>query len=204
MDSYEESISTGESACTPFLPLLCRYFISDISLKYMGPCLMSELASNSTADAYLNVEESGVFIQLSDKYEQSCENTRKGDHGATAKFWIFYIDLVQPYLLLDRACRMNDVDFYIYAIQQMCPIFFAAHCLNYARWMTRYYLNLLNMKHTHEGIHAVFERGALSIRCTSKSFSCCAIDLTLQQTVNKDAILEGHTVYFALLQLHGC
>jgi len=87
------------------------------------------------------------------------------------------------YLLLDRACRTNDVDLYIYA----CPIFFATSCPNYARWMTRYHLNLLNVEYAHEGIRRIFDGGAFSIRWTSKSFSRSAVDLTLEQTVNKDA-----------------
>jgi len=75
---------------------------------------------------------------------------------------------------------MNDVDHFIYAIQQICPIFFATHRPNYARWMTGYYLNLLSMEHTHEGSRAMFEGGALSVLRTSKSFSRCAVDLTLK------------------------
>ena len=58
---------------------------------------------------------------------------------------------------------MNDVDLYIYALGQMCPVFFATQRPNYARWMTRYHLNLLNMEQTHEGIRTVFEDGAFSI-----------------------------------------
>ena len=43
------------------------------------------------------------------------------------------------------------------------------------------------MENTHERIRANFEGGALSVRRTPKSFSRCAADLTLEQTINKDA-----------------
>ena len=52
--------------------------------------------------------------------------------------------------------------------------------------MVRSCINLQNMDTTHAGIRATFENGALSIRHTAKSFSRCAVDLTLEQTVNKD------------------
>ena len=32
-----------------------------------------------------------------------------------------------------------------------------------------------------------FERGAISIQQTSKAFLCSSVDLTLEQTINKDA-----------------
>jgi hypothetical protein len=69
----------------------------------------------------------------------------------------------------------------------MIPLFFATHHPNYARWMSRYHLNLMNMEHAHPGIRDVFDAGALSIRRASKSFARSAVDLTLEQTVNKDA-----------------
>ena len=102
-------------------------------------------------------------------------------------FWITYVDLVHVYLLFELACRTNDIDLYIHALGKMCPIFFATHRPNYARWMTKYQLNLLNMESTHEGIWSMFEGGALSICRTPKTFSRTVVDLTLEQTVNKDA-----------------
>lgn len=95
-----------------------------------------------------------------------------------------YIDLVHLYLLLDYACRTNDMDLYIHALD---PVFFATHRPNYARWMTKYHLNLMNMDYSHEIIRAVFEGGALSIWRTGKNFSRSAVNLSLEQTVNKDA-----------------
>ena len=69
----------------------------------------------------------------------------------------------------------------------MIPIFFAANRPNYARWMVVYHLNLLNMHITHPGVIDTLFKGALSIRRTDKHFSRCPVDLTLEQTVNRDA-----------------
>ena len=91
-----------------------------------------------------------------ERYDEYCGCTRRGEHGKPAIYWMTYIDLVKIYLLLDRACRTNDVDLYIYALGHMLFVFFATHRPSYARWMTRYLLNLINMKHSHPGIRPIF------------------------------------------------
>ena len=82
---------------------------------------------------------------------------------------------------------MTDEDLYTYALGLLCPLFFATHKPNYARWMSLYHLNLLNMDMTHPGIRSSFQRGALSIRRSRHTFSRSAVDITLEQTVNRDA-----------------
>ena len=149
--------------------------------------LLKHFACNPTPESIDRLLSSDAINTLLVRYEKFCECTRHGYHGATAKFWIIYVDLVHLYLHMDWACRTNNIDLYIYALGQMCPIFFATHRPNYARWMTRYHLNLINMEHTHEGIRSMFEGGALSIRRTSSTFSRSPIDLALEQTINKDA-----------------
>lgn len=116
-----------------------------------------------------------------DKYRVA---TLRGEHGSTAQFWMMYVYLVHIFLRFSRACRTNDVDLFVYTLSQMCPIFISANHTNYARWMVKYYLNLVNMEVTHPGIREVFENGVLSVRITGKSFARTPVDITLQQTVN--------------------
>ena len=82
------------------------------------------------------------YKYLMESYEHSVQQTLDGEHGNTARFWMTYITLVKAYLMLSRACRTNDVDLFVYALSQMCPVFFAASHQNYARWMDRYCLRL--------------------------------------------------------------
>ena len=63
-----------------------------------------------------------------------------------------YIDLAQLYLLFSRACHTNDLELFIFCLGKMCAVFFAANRNNYARWMVRYHLNLLNVDTTHPGV----------------------------------------------------
>ena len=112
----------------------------------------------------------------------------RGDHESTARFCMVYVRLVNIFLMFSRAYRNNDVDLFIYALGEMCPIFFAGYGPNYARWVVRYYLNLVNMENSHPGIRHILQNGALSVNRSSRSFSRTPVNITLEQTVNADAV----------------
>ena len=150
---------------------------------------LQELQTNiGIADVLMNeLEESPVFQGYMAEYEKFAHDTRSGRHGATAAFWMLYGDLVELYLLFSRATRMNDLDLFIYCLGKMAPLFFATSHPNYARWMVRYYLNLMNVNETHPGVREMLEDGALSVGRTGRRFSRVPVDLALEQTINADA-----------------
>ncbi len=53
--------------------------------------------------------------------------------------------------------------------------------------MILYVLKLLNIDLTHPGAWTLPVNGALSIKCTNKPFTRCAVDLTLESIINADA-----------------
>ena len=134
-----------------------------------------------------DVESADEMLHFLEEYEAFSQLTREGKHGATARYWMIYIDLISVYFLFSRACRTNDVDLFIYSLSLMCPVFFSANKQNYARYMVRFILNLLNMDTTHPGVRQMLEKGALTIRRSSKPFSRLPVDMTLEQTINADA-----------------
>ncbi len=81
-------------------------------------------------------------------------------------------------------------------------MFFAGNRPNYARWMVKYHLNLLNIDKTHPGLRYILEHGAMSVKRTLKPFSRAAVDLALEQTVNADAA-SRHTGIAAFTQSEG-
>ena len=54
----------------------------------------------------------------------------------------------------------------------------------------------MNMEKTHPGITEDFDAGIISLRRTNKPFSASAIDLTLEQTQNKDAANSATGIYY--------
>ena len=69
----------------------------------------------------------------------------------------------------------------------MIPVFFATNYHNYGRWMTFYVLELLNIDTSHPGLRPTLENGSFSVRQTKSSSARSPVELTLEQTVNKDA-----------------
>lgn len=124
------------------------------------------------------------FIQ---QYEEFCQKTKEGDLGSTAMFWMNYIDMITIWMQFSRACRTNDFNLFVYSLYLMIPMFFVTNKHNYARWMVRYCLNLINIDRSHPGLRDVLGKGALSVRRTSNNFSRNPVDMTLEQTINQDA-----------------
>ena len=79
------------------------------------------------------------------KYEMYCDDTLSGARGKTAMFWMMYCHLVDLYFLFHGAMKKCDVDLYAYVLHDMSKIFFTTNHQNYAKWMTRYSLELLNL-----------------------------------------------------------
>ena len=121
------------------------------------------------------------------RYRAYIKCTLRGYHGSSARFGIIYVHLVPIYIRFNRACRTNDGELYIYAVEELISVLFAANRPIYTRWVMKYHRNLLNMEDSHPGINQVLCNGALSIRRTDKNFSRSVVDLTLEQTINADA-----------------
>ena len=141
---------------------------------------------------------SPTLQRLFEQYEKYRQDTLDGKHGPTAQFWIIYVYFMDLYHLMSRAFRTGDYQLYIHVIPEIISILFAFNHQNYARWLTRFHDNLLRMEDTHPGITEEFENGAISIRRTKKAYSRIPVDLTLEQTINKDAAspLTGKKPYF--------
>ena len=85
---------------------------------------------------------------------------------------------------LQRCVKMNDVGGYIKIFPTLLVVYFALNRPNYARWGT---LFLHKLKSADPELREVLENGAFSIRRTKKNYSRSAVDLSLEQTVNRDS-----------------
>ena len=125
------------------------------------------------------------FRKLSDDYEEFFHQTIRGKLGETASFWAVYVYLVNRlYREFQRSVRTNDVELYKQVLQSMIEVFFSLNRPNYARWGS-YFLERL--KHLDKQALEILKAGAFSTRRTTKAYSRSAIDLTLEQSVNRDA-----------------
>ena len=118
------------------------------------------------------------------KYGMDCENTMSGACGKTAKFWMIYCHLVDLYLLFHGAMKTCDVDLFTYVLHDMSKIFFTTNHQNYAKWMTRYSLELLNIDLP---MRIMLINGGLSVRRSKNHFSGVGVDMASEQMINGEA-----------------
>ena len=67
-----------------------------------------------------------------------------GSHGKTAGFWINYTYLMDMYLMLHCAMKMNDIQLFACALSDQFN-FFSINHHNYANLMTLYSLELMSL-----------------------------------------------------------
>lgn len=135
-----------------------------------------------------NIDRTMYRLQdLLKHYSSFIEETVAGSNGRTAQFISIYIQFIEYYLNFERSIRTSDVNLYIYSLYKIGSLFFTFNHFNYARWISKYLDQLVNLSETNPDILAQLGNGALSVRRTAKNFCRSAVDLTLEQTVNANA-----------------
>ena len=117
------------------------------------------------------------------------QDTKEGKLDKTAQFWASYINFMHLYHEFTRNIRMGDLEAVISCLPKQIS-FFALNHSNYARWLVKYYDSILKLNETHLEVYNEFKQGWFTIRRTEKPFSSTAIDLTLEQTINAEAVSQ--------------
>ena len=81
----------------------------------------------------------------------------------------------------------GDFDLFVDTLPRLNGLFFAFNQPNYARAMARYHDNHLTVGATHPGLIEELKTGGLTMRRTWKPFSATHVDLTVEQTVNRNS-----------------
>ena len=58
---------------------------------------------------------------------------------------------------------------------------------NYARYMTLYSLELLNLEHSNAAVYEMLKKGGFSVRRNEQQFKRVAVDMCLKQSINAEA-----------------
>lgn len=139
----------------------------------------------SDCDGSDELMDKAPFRDLMERYESFFHDVMNKKYGNTAAYWAMYIYLInRVYRELQRALRTNDIDGYVRVLPSIIDVFFSLNRPNYARWGSLFLDKLRKMS---PDAREVLEVGAFSIRRTQKSYARSAIDLTLEQTINRDA-----------------
>lgn len=76
----------------------------------------------------------------------------KSATNSTMAMWMLYMEMVQTLLLFIRATRENDWELHLSAVRSMLPWFFVTDRVNYARYGSIYWLEMISMDTTHPGM----------------------------------------------------
>ena len=116
----------------------------------------NEIESIRNGDDYTPFKE---VQDMLDDYKEYLEETKTRKCGKTAQFWIGYTEWMHLYHKYIRRIRIGDFDLYIYCLPKFASLFFALNNQNYARWLVKYYDNLLKLSETHPEVYKDFQEG---------------------------------------------
>ena len=134
-------------------------------------------------EEYLAVNDS--FHGHLKSYNIFFKQVMDGQLGPTAAYWSTYVYMVnRVYRQLQQAMHTNDVDLYVSVLPTVLDIFFGLNRPNYARWGC---LFLQKLQSLQPECRELLDLGAFSIRRTTKNYARTAVDMCLEQTVNKNA-----------------
>ena len=171
--------------CTRIHQILAAVMERELFSKYLKVMEDEEsLATEVMSNYNVTVDHCDIsFVNIMKRYESFFHDVVDGKHGSTAAYWATYVYLINRVCReLQRALRTNNVDGYVRVLSYVIEICFALNRPNYARWGSLFLYKLTPMDLR---AREIFEAGAMSIRRTKKSYARSAVDMTLEQTVNK-------------------
>ena len=106
--------------------------------------------------------------------------------------WNSFIEMVEILRLFVRGTREGNFELHLASVRSMLPWFFAYDRQNYARFLTIYWFEMMQLETTHPEIYASFCEGEFVVqRHTDHPFSQLACDLVIEQTVNRESKTGG-------------
>ena len=92
---------------------------------------------------------------------------------------------------------MNDFQLHLASLYSLCPILFAYDHTNYARYLPVYLMTMMNLNVTHPGAENLLRNNGFSVRRSSVLLSRNAVDITIEQTINRHAKSQGGIICFS-------
>ncbi|XP_028410493.1 uncharacterized protein LOC114533190 [Dendronephthya gigantea] len=140
--------------------------------------------------------ENEVFEKICNEYESFVEDA--SNKSRTFAFWSMYIKVIGILLTFIRATRQINWKLHLAAFRAMIPWFFASDRVNYARYGSAYWLEMMSLERTHPGILPDLSSNFAVQRQSNYGFSAVACDQTIEQTANRDSKTKGGLIGFSM------
>jgi hypothetical protein len=176
--------------------LMLETFFEKKSVEFNAQDLI-DLASNPSNEFVLKAQENACNIQVCRQFNEYKEEIRCGLHGKTAQFWLQYCDCVWVLLQFHQSVKQNNYMQFVECLRQLCNLLFSADHQNYAKYLPLYYIQLAGLPVSHPGAYTLLKDCGLSVSRSDVPGSRNAVDLTIEQTINRSAKTSGGIVGFS-------
>ena len=177
--------------------LLLEAFLIYSSSYHQFPKEVEALASAPSHSTLEEVTDCAEFDTFVTEFNRFREEVQGGKFGSTAKFWVTYMNSVWHLMHFQRAIKENDFGLYVSSMFNMCSLLFAADHLNYARYLSQQCVQLKHMSVTHPGAVELLCDNGFSVSRSSVPSCRNAIDVTIEQTINRSAKTAGGIIGFS-------
>ena len=92
------------------------------------------------------------------------------------------------------ATKTYNFDMHVSYLQNLCPHVFCMNNHNYAKYLSLYYVMLLNLPDESKSL--IVNKG-FSVSRSDVPDGRCSINMTIEQTINKDAKTRGGIIGFS-------
>ena len=100
-------------------------------------------------------------------------------------------------LRFQRGTKENNFSLHLSSLEDMSSLFFTYDHPNYAYYTVVYILTMLNLDKTHPGAEKLLKGNGISVNRSSIPSSRNAVDITVEQTINKHAKSQGGNIGFS-------
>ena len=100
-------------------------------------------------------------------------------------------------LRFQRGTKENNFSLHLSSLEDMSSLFFTYDHPNYAYYTVVYILTMLNLDKTHPGAEKLLKGNGISANRSSIPSSRNAVDITVEQTINKHAKSQGGNIGFS-------
>ena len=116
------------------------------------------------------------------------------DRGPLAVFWRSYCYMVELLLQFVRSTRVGDWCLHLQCLQDMIPWMFCYDRVNYSRYLTVYWHDMVSLPKSHPDANALLEAGEFTVQRSQNSFAQVPVDLSIEQSINRDTKTKGGIV----------
>ena len=164
--------------------------------------------NNDAKESLQDLGEQLIVLRQEDKFFDVMDLLKSGgfdifskaitqciEAGVMSTFWQSYLDMVSRLLTFLRATREGDWLLHISCVRQMLPWFFAYDRVNYSRYLSVYWWQMVRLPQTHPAAYEQLMKGEFCVqRSQSSSFAQVAVDHCIEQTMNRDSKTKGGIV----------